>query len=71
MAPEILFKREKICERLGVSKEAFYKIADLPDSPIKKIADIWVCNLEEMAEWVKGRKNGRREGKRRQDVNDR
>lgn len=63
MAPDIVFKRERICERIGISKEAFYKITQMPGSPIKKVADVWVCNMEELGEWIKGQRKGKNENK--------
>ena len=50
---EIVFHRDPICKRLGISKEVFYKLTEEPGSSIKQIGGAWVCNLDELAEWIR------------------
>lgn len=50
---DIIFKREQICDRLHISKEIFYRIAEAPHSPFKQISGVWAVNLEELADFVR------------------
>jgi len=51
--PEIIFKREKICQRFDIGKNTFYKLAEVPGSPIKKVQGVWACVVDQMAEFVR------------------
>lgn len=64
--PEVLFDKEKIMERLGLNRNAFYELAALPGCPIKKISKrLWAVNMEDLAKWVSGlgQDQGKQKGK--------
>jgi hypothetical protein len=53
---QIIFKRDKICERFGISKNFFYKLTKLQMSPIKLIEGTWACSVEQMIDFIKNYK---------------
>lgn len=49
----VLFKRDVICDHYRLSTVLFYRLSKVKDSPIRKVAGIWCCNTDEMAEFVR------------------
>ena len=54
METGVVFKREEICRLYNISRNAFYVLARLPGSPLKKIEGAgWACEIEQMREFIR------------------
>ena len=51
---------EEIAQYLGVSRDTIYSWVDTTDIPAHKVGRLWKFRKEEVDEWVKSGKAGRR-----------
>jgi len=54
METGVIFKRDEICRKYGISKKVFYAMTEIPGSPIKKIKGAtWAVEVEQMRVFVR------------------
>jgi len=53
METGVIFKRDEICKKYGISKNFFYTLSKQPGSPIKKIRGGWAVEVEQMRQFIR------------------